>query len=130
MKAYVGIKYYKDYRNMAIIDKISSALEKVGYKTSCIVRDIQNNGQVEYSPYELMQLTFKEIDECDLVIIELSEKGVGLGIEAGYAFARGIPIITVAKQGSDISETLEGISKKVLFYDDGQEMDGLFNKFV
>ncbi|WP_201259895.1 hypothetical protein [Tissierella sp. P1] len=112
MKAYVGIKYYKDYRNMAIIDKISSALEKVGYKTSCIVRDIQNNGQVEYSPYELMQLTFKEIDECDLVIIELSEKGVGLGIEAGYAFARGIPIITVAKQGSDISETLEGISKK------------------
>ncbi|MCQ4924499.1 nucleoside 2-deoxyribosyltransferase [Tissierella carlieri] len=130
MKAYVGVKYYKDYRNMAIIDKISSALEKVGYKTSCIVRDIQNNGQVEYSPYELMQLTFKEIDECDLVIIELSEKGVGLGIEAGYAFARGIPIITVAKQGSDISETLEGISKKVLFYDDGQEMDGLFNKFV
>ncbi|CAK7005978.1 hypothetical protein [Tissierella sp.] len=130
MKAYVGIKYYKDYRNRAIIDKILVALEKIGYKTSCIVRDIQNNDQVEYSPYELMQLTFKEINECDLVIIELSEKGVGLGIEAGYAFARGIPIITVAKQGSDISETLEGISKKVLFYDDGQEMDGLFNKFV
>ncbi|WP_313758309.1 hypothetical protein [Tissierella sp.] len=123
MKAYIGIKYHEDYRNEAILNKISSTLEKIGYKTSCIVRDIENSGQVEYNPQELMELTFKEIDKCNLVVIDLTEKGVGLGIEAGYAFAKGIPIITIAKQGSDISETLVGISKRVLFYDDIEDID-------
>ena len=63
-----------------------------------------------------MKETFKRIDSCDLVVIEFSEKGVGLGIEAGYAFARGIPVLTIAKEGSQVSETLEGISSKVIKY--------------
>ena len=128
MKAYIGIKYYEDYRNKPLIDKISLELERKGYRTSCIVRDIQNH-QIEYSPRELMELTFEEIDQCDLIIIDLTEKGVGLGIEAGYAFARGIPIITIAKAGSDISETLEGISKEVIFYDNIEDIDSLLNRF-
>ena len=127
MKAYIGIKYYEDYRNKTIIDKISSALERKGYRTSCIVRDIQNH-QVKYNSQELMKVTFKEIDECNLVIIDLTEKGVGLGIEAGYAFAKDIPIITVAKQGSDISETLEGISKEIFFYKDIEDIEMAIDK--
>ncbi|MBU5425597.1 nucleoside 2-deoxyribosyltransferase [Tissierella pigra] len=127
MKAYIGIKYYEDYRNKEIINKISSALERNGYGTSCIVRDIQNH-QVKYNPQELMKLTFKEIDECDLVVIDLSEKGVGLGIEAGYAFARNIPIITIADIRADISETLEGISRKVIFYNNIEDIDSLLSK--
>ena len=127
MKAYIGIKYYGDYRNKEIINKISSALERNGYRTSCIVRDIQNH-QVKYNPQELMKLTFKEIDECDLVVIDLSEKGVGLGIEAGYAFARNIPIITIADIRADISETLEGISRKVIFYNNIEDIDNLLSK--
>ncbi|WP_353094334.1 hypothetical protein [Tissierella praeacuta] len=131
MKAYIGIKYYDDYRNKEIIYNITLALEKAGYKTSCIVRDIQDNdGQNGYSPNELMKLTFNEIDECDLVIIDLSEKGVGLGIEVGYAFARGIPVITIAKRGSNISETLEGISEKVFIYDDIEGIKDLFSKKI
>jgi hypothetical protein len=39
MKAYIGIKYHEDYRNKAIVDKISSILENNGYETICIVRD-------------------------------------------------------------------------------------------
>lgn len=93
MKAYIGIKYHEDYRNEEVINRISLAIEKLGYKTSCIVRDIQNSKQNKYNPYELMGLTFNQIDKCDLVIIDLTEKGVGLGIEGGYAFAKGIPII-------------------------------------
>lgn len=128
MKAYIGIKYHEDYRNKDVIDKISSALEKNCYETSCIVRYLYNNKRIKYDSRELMELTFKEIDSCNFIIIDLTEKGVGLGIEAGYAFAKGIPIITIAKQGSDISETLEGISKRIFFYDDMEEIENLFNK--
>jgi hypothetical protein len=39
-----------------------------------------------------------------------------LGIEAGYAYAQMIPVITIAREGSDISDTLRGISQGVYFY--------------
>lgn len=74
-----------------------------------------------------MELTFEKISVCDLVVIDLTEKGVGVGIEAGYAFAKGIPVITIAKRGSDISDTLAGISKKVIFYDSIEGMRILLN---
>lgn len=123
MKAYIGIKYHENYSNKSIVNKISSILEKRGYETICIVRDIESNQQIKYNPHELMKLTFGKIDICDMVIIELTEKGVGLGIEAGYAYAKKIPIITIAKTGSDISETLIGISDKVIFYDDIESIE-------
>ena len=66
------------------------------------------------------------IDECDIVVIELSEKGVGLGIEAGYAYAQGIQVVSVAKRGSDISETLRGISSRVAFYESFDDLSPLF----
>lgn len=123
MKAYIGIKYYEDFRNRNIIEKISLVLENRGYKTSCIVRDTEQWGLVKIEPHELMKATFDEIDSCDIVIIDLSEKGVGLGIEAGYAFAKGIPIITIAEEGSDISKTMEGISRQVFTYRDINEIE-------
>ncbi|MDF2504567.1 nucleoside 2-deoxyribosyltransferase [Clostridium sp.] len=122
MKAYIGIKYHKGNRNNAIVDKISSILEDNGYETNCIVRDINIEQQSRYNPCDLMKLTFEKIDNCDLVIIDLTEKGVGLGIESGYAYAKKIPIITIAKSGSDISETLVGISKKIFFYNNVEEL--------
>ncbi|MBS4535709.1 hypothetical protein GOQ29_08785 [Clostridium sp. D2Q-14] len=54
--------------------------------------------------------------------------GVGLGIEAGYASSREIPIITIAKEGSDISETLKGISKEIIFYKEPNELRNLFER--
>jgi hypothetical protein len=64
-----------------------------------------------------------------MIVIELSEKGVGLGIEAGYAFAKGIPIITIARTGSDISETLRGISQDIFFYESYTQL-GVFGKII
>jgi len=116
MKAYIGIKYYEDFRNRNIIEKVSLVLENRGYETSCIVRDTEQWGLVKLKPHELMKTTFEEINSCNIMIIDLSEKGVGLGIEAGYAFAKGIPIITIAEEASDISKTMEGISRQVIFY--------------
>jgi len=110
MKAYLGIKFHPDHRNKEQIDFLSSLIGEFGYSVTCITRDIEAWGKVSFAPDELMNKTFQIIDESDVVIIDLSEKGVGLGIEAGYAYSRGIPIITIAHQ-SKISNTLLGISK-------------------
>lgn len=130
MKVYICIKYHEDYRNKIIVDKISSIFENIGYETICIVRDIYTEHQTTYNPRELMKITFEKIDICDVIIIDLTEKGVGLGIEAGYAYAKGIPIITIAKNGVDISETLEGISNNIIFYNRIEDLEIMLRKII
>ena len=126
MKVYISIKYREDNGNRDCIEKISSALERNGFETVCIARDIEKWGQIELSPQELMQRTFTEIDSSHLIVVDLTEKGVGVGIEAGYAYAKETPIAVVAKRGSDISATLQGISQKLFLYD---EFDDLIDFF-
>jgi nucleoside 2-deoxyribosyltransferase len=128
MKIYLAIKFYPNQQNRVQIETISSILERQGVETVCIARDVERWGQVHFSPAELMQRSFAEIEASDRVVVELTEKGVGVGIEAGYAYAKGIPIITIARKGADISATLEGISQKVFLYDDIDELTQFFNK--
>ena len=75
-------------------------------------------GEVEVSSKSLMaEYAFPEMEKCDMLIVEFSEKGVGLGVGAGYAFAKNIPIYIIAKTGSDISSTIGGLAKEIIFYD-------------
>lgn len=126
MKAYLAIKFHEDYKNRELVEKVSGSIDSAGFKTTVMIRDYEEWGNKRYSPKELMELTFRLIGESDLLVIEFSEKGVGLGIEAGYAYSKGIPIIVVAKKGSDISDTLRGLAKEVIFYDNPEELTGRF----
>lgn len=122
LRVYLGIKYHADQGNRPLIEDILNLLEQAGFIPCCVVRDIEKWNVVRLEPSQLMQETFEMIDSSDVVFIELSEKGVGLGIEAGYAYAKGKPIITIAKQGADISATLRGISKHVYLYATVEEL--------
>ncbi len=123
-KAYIALKYYEDFRNRYIVDSIEKALNKLNVKGSCIIRDFKYERKEAYTPKELMDITFSEIDRSDFIIIEYTEKGVGLGIEAGYAYANGKPIIILAKEKSDISNTILGIVDIVQFYNDINDIEG------
>ncbi|MCL4302779.1 MAG: nucleoside 2-deoxyribosyltransferase [Anaerolineae bacterium] len=129
MKLYLAIKYHPNQQNRDRVEAISSILEQQGFETVCIVRDVEQWGQVHFTPAELMQRSFAEIEASDVVVIELTEKGVGLGIEAGYAYAKGIPLVTIARKGADISETLAGISQKLFLYDNMDELTQFFQQF-
>jgi nucleoside 2-deoxyribosyltransferase len=122
MKAYIAIKYHEDNKNRHKIEKISSTLSQNGFLTCCIVRDIENWGRIDLQSSDLMRVTFEEMDTCDIVVIDLTEKGVGLGIEAGYAYAKDLPIITIASTGSDISKTLRGIATRVILYESAEDL--------
>jgi nucleoside 2-deoxyribosyltransferase len=118
VRVFLSIKFHSDQRNRALIESLCAALESQGWQTCVIVRDIEQWGAVEFSPPALMQRTFEEIRASDLVLVEFSEKGVGLGIEAGYAYAFGKPLVALAKSGSDLSTTLQGIASQVIWFDD------------
>jgi nucleoside 2-deoxyribosyltransferase len=70
-----------------------------------------------------MKITFDEIDKSDFVIMEMTEKGVGLGIEAGYAIAKGKPVIVLTKEKQKLSNTMQGIANVVIQYSQPEEID-------
>ena len=121
-KIYLAINFHPDDSNKKLIEDISDALKRIDIEAYCMVRDYEKWGEIKLSPEECMQKAFEVIDSSDAVIVELSEKGVGIGIEAGYAFAQNKPIIVIAKTGSDISSTLVGIAENVIFYDSVEEL--------
>jgi len=123
MKAFISIKHYQDNRNRSDIERLSSIMAKSGFQTVCIVRDYEAWGEKIYSSNELMQITFKEIAASDVLVVESSVRGVGLGIEAGYAFARGVPILVVARSGAVISSTLSGIASAQAHYSSDTELE-------
>jgi nucleoside 2-deoxyribosyltransferase len=117
MKAYLAIKYHADFANRNRIEGLLAVLENIGYQTFCAVKDLEGWGTISHTPDVLMRKSFELIDDCDVMVVDLTEKGVGVGIEAGYAFAKNKPIITIAQNGSPISETLRGISSLITTYE-------------
>jgi len=130
MKIFLAIKFHEDQGNRKLVEKISELLKRIGVETVVMARDYEKWGKVKLSPKELMRMAFKITEESDLLLVEFSEKGVGLGVEAGYAYARGIPIVVIAKRGSDISNTIKGVAKEVLFYEDVRELRGKLRKYI
>lgn len=116
MKIYLAIKFHASNKNRPLIEEISKHLEQQGHTVVCAVRDFEQWGGRSFDARELLMKTFDAIDNSDLVLIESTEKGMGVGIEAGYAFARGKPVITIAQADSDISINLQSLSSRVIRY--------------
>lgn len=123
IKAYFGIKYYEDNRNKALIEVLMAVLRRDGIEPICMASDVEKWGAERLTLQDLMQRTFQEIDESDLVVLEMSEKGVGLGIEAGYAIANGKPLVVMIKRGCELSGTMQGIADFVITYSNPSEVD-------
>ena len=130
MQAYLAIKYHPDHSNRSRIEGISAIVHAHNCNTVCITRDIEQWGSIHFDAATLMQKSFEAIDACDLVVVDLTEKGVGIGIEAGYAYAKRIPIFTIAQKTADISETLRGISKQVFLYKRYEDLHQCFEEMI
>lgn len=64
----------------------------------------------------LMKHALEEIDRSDFIVVELSYNSVGVGIEAGYAKAKGKPVIYLLKKGKEKVQTMNGIADYVVEY--------------
>jgi 2'-deoxynucleoside 5'-phosphate N-hydrolase len=122
MRIYLAIKFHSNNQNQPLIESISDHLSLQGHSVVCAVKDFEKWGTATFEPQELLFKAFEAIENSDMVLIEASEKGMGVGIEAGFAFARKKPVITIAQHGSDISINLRSLSSKVISYSDVKEI--------
>lgn len=122
MKAFLAIKYYEDMRNKELIEKIYEAFKKQGIEVFAFARDVQHYKSCDFSPSEIMNRAFNEINNSDIFIIDASELSIGIGVEAGVAYSQGIPIYLIAQKYAEVSNSIKGISKKSYFYSSPEEL--------
>jgi 2'-deoxynucleoside 5'-phosphate N-hydrolase len=72
--------------------------------------------------HQMMQQAFASIDSSDFLIAETSDKAIGIGVEAGYAKAKGKPVIYVRQKQASHSTTVAGASDFRIIYTDTDDL--------
>ena len=124
LHSFFALKFHDGDEDKSKVEAIEKALNKAGITITVMARDVEKWGQAKIPKGKTLMTdyAFPAMKQCDCNIIEFSEKGVGLGINAGYCYAIGKPIFVIAKTGSDISKTISDLATKVIFYDKPEDL--------
>ncbi|MAT42631.1 MAG: nucleoside 2-deoxyribosyltransferase [Anaerolineaceae bacterium] len=114
---YLAIKYHPDNKNKDLILSISDTCKSINLDCINIMQHVEKWGDFSFDPQELMRISFETIRKCQFVLIEFSEKGVGIGLEAGYAYALNIPVYVIHPPHVEVSNTLKGIATAIFPYE-------------
>lgn len=132
LKAFIALKFYEGDESKKLVDDITDALAPLNIHTFVAVRDIEKYGEVKGldMAHFMPTYTFPEMETSDIMIIEYSEAGAGLGMCADHAFCNNIPLYLIAKTGSKISTTVNSVAEKVIFYDDIKDITKAFKDLI
>jgi hypothetical protein len=114
LRAYVSVSYSEKQTMRAALDSITSTLARFKIESFIFVDHYSFTSDQEV---EMMKQAMKDIDDCDLVIVEASYKAIGIGIEAGYGKGKNKPIIYLRRKDAEHSTTVSGISDFHIIYD-------------
>ncbi|MFD0761614.1 nucleoside 2-deoxyribosyltransferase [Lutibacter aestuarii] len=125
--AYLAISY----SNRKLFDKeVQSLIEICKTNDIKLLSFVDKYNFKENEEIEMMKTAFVEIDNSDFLIAELTTKSIGVGIEIGYAKAKGKPIIYLRKKGSEYSTTASGSSTYNIEYENGTHLKELMKKIL
>ena len=113
-KAYLAISY----SNRKLFDKeVKTLIESCEKNNIKLLIFVDKYNFKENEENEMMETAFREIDESDILIAELTTKSIGVGIEIGYAFAKEKPILYLRKKDSEYSTTASGSASYIIEYE-------------
>lgn len=119
MKSYISVSYNNRKNISNILKAITETLQDAGVSPFVFV-DTYTFRVAEEK--QMMVQAMLDIDASDLLIAEVSEKAIGIGVEAGYAKAKGIPVVYIRQSASEHSTTIAGISDYQIFYNDATDL--------
>jgi nucleoside 2-deoxyribosyltransferase len=126
-KAYLAIGYAGRQHKRAEIETIESVLNRLGIKLFVFA------GTYKFAPHEEKQMmlqAFTEIDAADMLIAEVSEKAIGVGIEIGYAVAKQKHVIYLRTDEAEHSTTAAGSSGHIIIYKNTAELANGLNSVM
>lgn len=119
MKAYISVSF----SNRKVLDKEITAITST-------LNDLNISWLVFSDKYQfdvtqerqMMEQAMADIDNCDILIAETSYKAIGIGVEAGYAKAKGKKIIYLRHKNAEHSTTVCGLSDVKIIYADTTDL--------
>lgn len=120
MKAYVAISFSKRKNFDSLINTIKKTLSENKINTFVFVDHYSFNLNEEKL---MMQTAMNEIKSSQILIAETSHKGIGIGIEVGFAKALQIPIIYIRNNKAEHSTTVSGISDYQIIYINEKDLE-------
>jgi nucleoside 2-deoxyribosyltransferase len=118
-KVFISYSFSKREDVRELHEKLKKLLEdKFNLEVYAFVFDYKDN----VDDKKLMRDALQKVDEADCLIVELSNKSLGIGIEAGYANAKGKPIIYLNKRGTELKQTMKGIADVVITYEKEEDL--------
>jgi 2'-deoxynucleoside 5'-phosphate N-hydrolase len=127
MQAYIAISYNKRKQLQSELDTVKEVLKQHSITPFVFVDNYIFDAKQEK---EMMQTAFAEIDKCDLLIAEVSDKAIGIGIEVGYAKAKKKPVIYLRHVAAEHSTTLSGASDRIIIYADTIDLQKQLNEIL
>jgi nucleoside 2-deoxyribosyltransferase len=115
VKAYISVSYKNRKSVDSEIEEIIQTLRESSISSLVFVDRYRFEPEQEH---EMMKTAMSEIDSCDLLIAEVSDKGIGIGVEVGYAKAKGKPVVYLRHQNAEHSTTVSGVSDFQVIYSD------------
>lgn len=122
MRIFLGIRFPGNDSNRDEVESVIDSIEKAGVQVYCVRRDLENWGTDTFMPGELMKRTFAEIVKSDILIADVSDWPMGVGVEAGFAFGKDIPVICICRDGKKVASTVAGPAEKVIVYKSYDEL--------
>lgn len=119
MTAYIAISYSQRNELAEELTVIKEVLVASGINPFVFIERFQFDPSQEK---EMMQEAMRQLDTTDLLIAETSDKAIGIGIEAGYAKAKGKPVIYIRNKKAEHSTTLSGISDQQVIYENSIDL--------
>lgn len=114
-KAYLAISYQNRKQLHEETEMIRKVLATFQTTLFVFVDEYHFSAQEEK---QMMHQAFHEINTADLLIAEVSEKAIGVGIEIGYAAAMKKPVIYLRKADAEHSTTAAGSAGHIIIYSD------------
>lgn len=119
MRAYISVSFNKRKLLDKELTAIITTLKEFGIAAFVFVDHYKFELSEER---QMMEQAMNEIDNCDLLIAETSDKGIGIGVEAGYAKAKNKPVIYLRQTDAAHSTTVSGISDSQIIYSDSGDL--------
>jgi nucleoside 2-deoxyribosyltransferase len=118
-KVYISVSF--DHRNKLIteLDSIKKALVENDFEPWVFVEHYSFLAKEENV---MMKTALKDIEESAFLIAETSEKGIGIGIEAGFAKGKNKTVVYIRNQNASHSTTLSGLSDYQIFYKNSDDL--------
>jgi len=127
MTAYISVSFKKRAQLDMELDSLIRVLNEFRIVPFLFVDHYQFNPEQEQI---MMQQAMKDIEQCSMLIAETSEKAIGIGIEAGYAKAKGKPVIYIRRSTASHSTTMSGISDFQIIYTDVNDLERQFRALI